>query len=324
MYGLPSKERMKKLLLLLVSVVAFAQSPDCILFFNFDSAGVTANRDVRQLGCVNWSIGYQSSGFSALTLTFQSASGAVTPGTFAAFSGTTASGSNPMTDTTGTYSTFTGYVGWVNVKLSAVTGTGNLIGVLYGYKSGYAGAGAVTGPGITILSGDATTPAGGGPQPLTFKTVNSNVGACGDSTHYCVPTLNAKGLATAATTFALPAVTAQLHTIVLSASNGGSVLNTGDLKVYGTADFSCTINRVDISADQSGSITVDIWKRSAAIPSSGNKISASAPVTLSSAQLAQSGSLTGWTTAVSTNDVFGASIQTVATVTAITIQIWCQ
>jgi fibronectin-binding autotransporter adhesin len=123
---------------------------------------------------------------------------------------------------------------------------------------------------------------------------------------------------------ALTAGAGQLHSIGFVIDGGGSAIVTGDAKVYPTADFACTINRVDISADQSGSITVDVWKRNAAIPTSGQKISASAPLTLSAAQLAQSGSLTGWTTAVSTNDVFGFSVATVATVTRVTGQIWCQ
>lgn len=117
---------------------------------------------------------------------------------------------------------------------------------------------------------------------------------------------------------------AQLHSIVFTINGNGSAIATGDLKVFPTADFSCTINRYDVSADQSGSITVDIWKAAGAIPTSGNKISASAPVTLSSAQLSQNGSRTGWTNAVSAGDVFGATVATAATVQNVTVQIWCQ
>jgi hypothetical protein len=116
----------------------------------------------------------------------------------------------------------------------------------------------------------------------------------------------------------------QLHSISFVIDGGGSVIVLGDAKVYPTADFTCTINRWDISADQSGSITVDVWKAAGAIPTSGNKISASAPLTLSTAQLAQNGSRSGWTAAVSTGDVFGFSVATATTVTRVTGQIWCQ
>lgn len=117
---------------------------------------------------------------------------------------------------------------------------------------------------------------------------------------------------------------AQLHSVSFVIDGGGSVIGTGDAKVYITADFACTINRWDVSADQSGSVTVDVWKAAGAIPTSGNKISASAPITLSSAQLAQNGSRSGWTQAVSVGDVFGFNVATVATVTRVVGQIWCQ
>jgi hypothetical protein len=118
-------------------------------------------------------------------------------------------------------------------------------------------------------------------------------------------------------------VTAQLHSIGFTLDGGGSAIVTGDAKVYPTAAFACTISRIDISADQSGSITVDVWKAAGAIPTSGNKISASAPLTLSTAQLAQNGSLSGWTTSVASGDVFGFSVATVSTVTRVVGQIWC-
>lgn len=117
---------------------------------------------------------------------------------------------------------------------------------------------------------------------------------------------------------------APLHSIGFTLDGGGSVISTGDTKLYPTADAAGAINRIDISADQSCSITVDVWKKAAAIPTSADKISASAPLTLSSAQLAQNGSRTGWTTSVSVGDVFGFSVATIATCTRVVGQIWYQ
>lgn len=121
-----------------------------------------------------------------------------------------------------------------------------------------------------------------------------------------------------------PSGSAQLHTITFNISGGGSVVTTGDVHNYLTVDYSCTINRIDTSGNPSGSATVDIWKAAGAIPTSGNKISASAPATLSSSQLSQNGSISGWTTGVSSGDVFDASVATATTVTSVTVQIWCQ
>lgn len=129
----------------------------------------------------------------------------------------------------------------------------------------------------------------------------------------------------ATTAYVDRAAPAALHsvTFVIQGASGAAIA-TGDLGLFPTADFACTINRTDISADQSGSITVDIWKRAGAIPAGAQKISASAPVTLSSAQLNQNGSISGWSTTVSSGDVFGATVATASTVTKVTVQIWCQ
>jgi hypothetical protein len=116
----------------------------------------------------------------------------------------------------------------------------------------------------------------------------------------------------------------QQHVITVSLDGGGVAIATGDVGIFPTVAFACTINRIDISADQSGSITVDVWKRAGAIPAGANKISASAPLTLSSAQLSQNGSISGWTTSVASGDVFGFTVVTAATVQKVTGQIWCQ
>lgn len=52
------------------------------------------------------------------------------------------------------------------------------------------------------------------------------------------------------------------------------------------------------NAALSASATVEVWIKSAAIPTSSDKVSASAPLTLSSASLSADTTLTDWTTAV--------------------------
>ncbi len=121
------------------------------------------------------------------------------------------------------------------------------------------------------------------------------------------------------------AVGAVLHSVTIPVSGTPIVTGTDSVGLPATANFACTINKAQISANASGSITVHIWKVAGAIPSSGNKISASAPVTLSSAQLNQNSALTGWTTAVTAGDVFWATVASVdGSLTAATVQLWCQ
>lgn len=121
----------------------------------------------------------------------------------------------------------------------------------------------------------------------------------------------------------------QGHKVSMLFNGGGSAISTGDLALFpGSGPYSGTINRIDVSgagtAGATCSATADIWKRNAAIPTSAQKISASAPATLSSANLSQSGSLTGWTTSVAANDVWSATLATNSGCITFLIEIYYQ
>ncbi|HMC61863.1 MAG TPA: hypothetical protein VKJ01_21900 [Candidatus Solibacter sp.] len=122
----------------------------------------------------------------------------------------------------------------------------------------------------------------------------------------------------------LPSANSQPHQIGFVIDGGGVAIAAGDIGSYQPVDFACTINRVDVTGSPSGSVTVDVWKAAGAIPTSGGKISATAPIALASAQISLAGSLTGWTTAVAVGDVFGFSVASAATVQRVTGNIWCQ
>lgn len=116
----------------------------------------------------------------------------------------------------------------------------------------------------------------------------------------------------------------QLHAITFVINGQGSAISTGDLSVFPTTKYACTINEVDVTGTPSGSITVDIWKAAGAIPTSADKISASAPATLSSSQRSVDTTLTGWSKTVSSGDVFGGTVASASTVTLVIVTIWCQ
>lgn len=104
--------------------------------------------------------------------------------------------------------------------------------------------------------------------------------------------------------------------IAFSRNNNGTVLPTGvagDMHI----PFACTITGATLLADQSGSIVVDLWKLgySSYPPTVSNTITASALPTLSSATKYQDTTLTGWTTAVSANDVIRVNINSVSSIT---------
>jgi hypothetical protein len=105
---------------------------------------------------------------------------------------------------------------------------------------------------------------------------------------------------------------------------GGSAITTG-MKGYLVVDFACTIQQGTLLADQSGSIVVEIDACTYSAfappthPATADKISASAPLTISSAEKAQDATLSGWTTAVAAGTVLGFNVTSAATVTRVTV-----
>jgi len=103
---------------------------------------------------------------------------------------------------------------------------------------------------------------------------------------------------------------------------GGSAITTGQ-KGHLEIPFACTIQRVTMLADQSGSIVVDIWKDTYANfpPTDADSITASAPPTISSAQKSQDSTLTGWTKSISSGDILAFNVDSCATITRVTISL---
>jgi hypothetical protein len=157
---------MKKSRLLILSLIAFAASkgqqqppvtptPPCVIPFFMSNGGGGPQAPVpllgfdnRQSGCTNWDITYSSSGYSAITLTVESAptSNNVAPGTagtWVTFAGTVVTGINPNTSITQAETTLTGYFPWIRVRLTASTtgSVGNIVGVLIGTVPINAGGG---------------------------------------------------------------------------------------------------------------------------------------------------------------------------------------
>jgi len=120
-------------------------------------------------------------------------------------------------------------------------------------------------------------------------------------------------------------VTARVYvTIPFIIDGGGGVITTG-IKGYVPVDFACTIQSVTLLGDQSGSVVVDIWKCTysafdpTTTPSASDKITASAPPTISSAKKSQDSTLTGWTTSISAGDILAFNVNSVTTLTRVTL-----
>lgn len=117
-------------------------------------------------------------------------------------------------------------------------------------------------------------------------------------------------------------------TLTFIIDGGGSEIATG-IHGYLEIPFACTITRVTTLADQSGSIVVDIWKCNysdfdvSTHPVDGDSITASAPLTISSAVKAQDSTLTGWTTAITAGDILAFNVDSITTCERVTISIRC-
>jgi hypothetical protein len=109
-------------------------------------------------------------------------------------------------------------------------------------------------------------------------------------------------------------------TIPFVIDGGGAEITTG-IKGFIPVDFAATIISVTALADQSGSIVVDIWKDTYANypPTDADSITASAPVTISTATKSQDTTLTGWTTSVTSGDILGFNVDSVTDIERVTI-----
>lgn len=106
--------------------------------------------------------------------------------------------------------------------------------------------------------------------------------------------------------------------IGITIDNGASAITAG-LKGYFTVPYAGTIKSWYLTADTSGSIVVDIWKAAGTIPTVANTITASAKPTLTSAQIGNSSTLTGWTTSVSAGDVVAYNVDSATTIRKVTL-----
>lgn len=117
----------------------------------------------------------------------------------------------------------------------------------------------------------------------------------------------------------------RIGSVGLIIDGGGSAITTG-VKGYLEVPFACTILAVTLLADIVGSIVIDIWKDTFAAypPTVADTITAAAKPTLSAANKSQDGTLTGWVTTVAAGDILGFNVDSVATVTKVTLSLKIQ
>lgn len=115
-----------------------------------------------------------------------------------------------------------------------------------------------------------------------------------------------------------------VHSIGAGFDGGGSAISVASV-TYFTVPYGCTIQAWNITVD-TGTITFDVWKIASgtAIPTVANTIVSAAPPAISSGTAVHSTTLTGWTTTVTANDIFGIEVSAVASAKKASLVLQCQ
>ena len=120
--------------------------------------------------------------------------------------------------------------------------------------------------------------------------------------------------------------TNKIRHIEFVVDGGGFAIATGikgDIRV----GYACTIKKATLLAHTSGSIVVNIWKCTytqyddSAHPGAGDKITASAPPTITTDVKSKDSTLTGWTVAVAADDVLRFNVDSCTSITRCTVDL---
>jgi len=110
--------------------------------------------------------------------------------------------------------------------------------------------------------------------------------------------------------------------LVFIIDGGGAVITTG-VKGYLRVPFPCIIDRVTLTADQGGSIQIDLWKSSYAAfpPTDANSITGSHEPKITAGNKSEDATLSGWTNSLNEGDILAFNVDSVTTITRLTVNL---
>jgi len=137
-----------------------------------------------------------------------------------------------------------------------------------------------------------------------------------------VPNLDTSKITTGTFIMARFPSEAKLVSITFIVDGICATITTGE-KGHLEIPFNCTIQRVTMEADQSGSVVVDIWKDTYANfpPTNADSITSATPPTITTAQKSQDSTLTNWTTTISAGDILAYNVDSCTNITRVTVSL---
>ncbi len=102
----------------------------------------------------------------------------------------------------------------------------------------------------------------------------------------------------------------------------GEVITTG-VKGYLRVPFPCIIDRVTLTADQNGSIQIDIWKSSYAgfPPTDANSITGGNEPSIAADSKYDDAVLTGWSKSLNDGEILAFNVDSATTITRVTVNL---
>jgi hypothetical protein len=107
--------------------------------------------------------------------------------------------------------------------------------------------------------------------------------------------------------------------ITVTIDGGGQVIPPGPLQAYKPVSVSGTLIGWYMVADEVGSISLDVWKAHAQVPTAANLISGLSGPALLDGQIASANILSGWQTVIAAGDVFGFNVAACVVIKRLTL-----